>query len=115
MALFVQEALVIADKHLGLDLFHSFKDNSYDNDDRCTTKRNICSKYTVKEERNNCHNNKANYTNKDYIIQDFGQIIRRRLTRSDTWDKTTLFLDIVCYLQWIKGNGSIEICKEDTK
>ena len=47
--------------------------------------------------------------------QEFLQIIGCWFTRTDTRNKAALFLDIICNFQWIKGNGSIEICKEYTE
>ncbi len=73
--LVVEEAFVITYKQLRLHLLNGLQDNTYDDDDRCTAERNIRTEYTVEEERYNGHDNKTNCTNKDYIIQDFSQII----------------------------------------
>src|SRR5699024_7214895 len=73
--LIVQEAFVIADKHLGFNLFYSLQYNAYNDDNRCTAEGNVCSEHTVKEERNDGHNDKTYCTYKYNIIQDFSQII----------------------------------------
>ena len=57
----------------------------------------------------------ADCSDKYCVIQNACQIISRGLARTDARNEAALFLDIVCYFQWIKGNGSIEICKEYTK
>ena len=62
-------------KQLRFHLLNGLQDNTYDDDDRCSSEGNVRAKYTVKEERNNGHDNKTYCTYKYNIIQDFSQII----------------------------------------
>ena len=66
--LVVQEAFVIADKHLWFNLFHSLQDNSNNNDDGSTTEGYVCTEYSIEEERNNRNDNQAYCTYKYNII-----------------------------------------------
>ena len=66
--LIVQKAFVITYEKLWLNLFHSFEDNTNNNDDRCTTEWNIRSEHTIKDERNHAHNDKTYCTYKYNII-----------------------------------------------
>ena len=82
-SLFFQEAFIIADDHLRLDLLYSFQNYTNDNDDGGTAKGDACSKNTIKEEWNNRNNDKADCTDKYNIVQNIRQVIRFLLQQID--------------------------------
>ena len=73
--LIVQKAFVITYEKLWLNLFHSFEDNTNNNDDRCTTEWNIRSEYTIKENWNEGDDHKTAGTDKDNIIKNFSFLL----------------------------------------
>ena len=64
----VQKAFVITYEKLWFDLFHSFEDNTNNDDDGCTTEWNIRPKHTIKDEWDHAHNDKTYCTYKYNII-----------------------------------------------
>lgn len=70
-----QETSVIADEHLGLDLFQSLKDNAYNNDQRSTAEGYAGSEHTIEYKRNGHNDDQTDRTDKDDVVQDLVQVI----------------------------------------
>ena len=64
----VQEALVIAHEHLGFNLLQRFQDYTHDNDNGCSSKRDVCSKHAAEKDRDDTYNDQSHCTDKYNII-----------------------------------------------
>ena len=111
--LVIQESLIIANKHLRFDLFHCLKQYAYDNDQAGASEGNTCAEDSIEEIRQDTYDSQTYGTNKDDVVQNLRQVITGRFSGTDTRDEATLFLHILSYFQRIKGNGCIEVSKED--
>ena len=70
MLLIIQESFIVEHQHLRFDLFYCFQNNTYNNDNGCPAEGNICTKNTIKEERDNSNNDQTYSTYENNIIQN---------------------------------------------
>ena len=113
--LIVQKTFIVTYQHLGLDLFESLKNNTYNNDDRCSSEGYVSTKHSVEEDRDHTHDDQPNCTDKYDVVQNPAKIFCGRLTRSNSWNEATLAFHIIGNLNRVKRDRRIKIRKEYDK
>jgi len=87
--------------HLAFELLSCFKSNTNYDKERCTAHLDACVCNVTNNDWKKCYNTKEKGTDKCYFAENFCDKVLCVFTRTEAWDNTVVFAQVVSNFNWI--------------
>jgi len=87
--------------HLAFELLSCFKSNTNYDKERCTAHLDACVCNVTNNDWEKCYNTKEKGTDKCYFAENFCDKVLCVFTRTEAWDNTVVFAQVVSNFNWI--------------